>query len=271
MNTYKKYESKGLVIIAMHRGMAKNVEIALVPFEKKWPFPVYSGGSVKGNDKNTNPQSFIFNSKGELVFDSRFETDTDKALLKAAAEAPDWLAGDKAISKLSAQQKAVLSRKDFGKTLLELEEKEKSEDAAEKEEAAYLAERLENYAEWLNAKAVQKLNDGKPTECLEVLKEISVLFKGHEIGKKAEDQSAEKKKDDAFKKELAAEGVAKTIEKTYFTIKPRQADEDGEKWKKRNARPFGQIKGSLETLKKTYSSTKVFQAVSGMVAELGLE
>ncbi len=260
-----------MVVIAMHRGSGRNLEIAQVAVDKKWPFPVYNGGVIKGNDRNTNPQSFIFDAKGDLVFDSRFESDTEKALAKFGAAAPDWLLGDKAIAKLTVQHKSILSRKDLGKTMVELAEKLKSEDAAEKEEAEFLSKRLEWYAGQLKARASQMLADGRPTETLAVLKEIAAQFKGHDIGKTAEDESAEKKNDAAFKKELAAESIGKNVEKAYLSVKPRKSDEDEEKWRKKNAKPLGQIKTCLDSLKKSYSDTRVFQVAAEMAAEFGVE
>jgi hypothetical protein len=267
---YKKLEKRGLVVIAMHRGMSSELEVAMIGRSKKWPFSVYNSGMVKGNDQNTNPQCFIFDHTGDLAYDSRFEEGHEKAVVKYAGRAPDWLVGDKKFKKFKSQAKKAMQRKNLGAVLKELEEKAKSGDDAEKEEAGYLVERLKWYAQWRNKKADERIKDGSPSGALDLLKKLAAEFKDHPIGDQADAQYNAKKSDPPFKKELAAEKLKKSIEKMFYSMKPRKDNEETSKWLRRNARYVGQIRKSFDQLKSKYPETMVYQNVVAMVSSLGL-
>ena len=200
--------SKGVVFFAMHRGAGDFNTIASVAFQKKWPFPVYNSARVKGNDQNTNPQTFIFDHEGNLAFDSRYETDGDKAVIKLATRSPDWLVG-KIMKKAKSQAKKIASRKDMGAVMVELEEMAKGEDGDEKEAAVYLLGRVKWYIDWMNRKAKEKYEEGRPKAGLEYLQTLSKQFKGHSVGDQAEAQHTAKKTDDKYKDKL------RTLHKTY--------------------------------------------------------
>jgi len=267
---YKKLKKRGVVFFAMHRGAGDANAIASIGFQKKWPFSVYNGCSIKGNDQNTNPQYFIFDYEGNLSFDSRYETEGDKAVIKLATRSPDWLVG-KIMKKAKSQAKKIASRKGMGTAMVELEEMAKGEDGDEKEAAVYLLGRVKWYIDWMNRKAKEKHEEGRPKAGLEYLKTLSKQFKGHSVGDQAEAQHTAKKTDDKYKDELSAEKLADTIEKAFFSMKPRSNGEGDAKWLRRNARFVGRIKKTWGALKKKFAMTMVLQRAQALVSNLGID
>lgn len=270
MNVYKRLERKGLVVIAMHRGPADATSIAMVGHQNRWPFSVYNGGTVKGNDQNTNPQTFIFDFEGNLAFDSRYETDPERAVMKVAAQAPDWLVG-RHMKKLGSEARDIARRRDLAEVMKTLEEKAASDDEETKEEAEYLLGRLRWFLEWCRAKAKEKYEDGRPSECLDFLDILSGGFSGHPAGEKAKEEYEAKKADDAFQKELKAERMADAMEKYFYSMKPRDSGEETGRWLRKNARYVGRIRRSWSSLQKKYADTRVYQRVQSIARELGLD
>ncbi|MHC5040588.1 MAG: thioredoxin domain-containing protein, partial [Planctomycetota bacterium] len=163
MKVQAKYGEKGLVIFAMYRGAGTHGAIGRVARLKKWNFPVYNEGTVTGYELGANPQIFIFNYSGKMVFDPKYGVDPEKKAEKYSAEAPDWLVGDRKFEHLKAKAKTIASHRNLGKVMEDLEKTVSSASGKEKEEAEYLVGRLKGYAEWRTKKAVQKYEDGYPS------------------------------------------------------------------------------------------------------------
>jgi hypothetical protein len=266
----KKYEEKGLVILALHRGPEIPMELVRVARLKKWPYSIYTGGAVKGYELGGNPQPFIFNHEGKMIFDPKYGVDFMAKTSKFADEAPDWLVGAREFEHLDSEARAIESRRNMGSVLTDLEEKVKTAEGKEKEEAEYLLGRLTWYAEWLNKKAAQKIEDGLPSEALDTLDQIGKLFRGHEIGDKAEEEEKQRKADKDFKEELSAERAAENILKVFYRIQPKKDGEDSDKWAKRYGSFIKQSESKFKDLEKKYGSTKVFNRIKEIVADLGI-
>lgn len=260
MGSHKSFEKKGLVIIAMHRGEGSEAEIAWLVAAKKWPFPVFKDGFVKDLALGANPQIVVFEASGKVAFAPSDSGDFTKVMNAKVAEAPDWLLGGGPFAKMAAQAKEVLARKNLGKVLTEAVEKSKSEDEKEKEEAEQIADRLKRYADGLAARATRWVEDGRPAEALEILKTLSEQFKDSDIGKKAAEDYAKQKDDEAFKKELEAEKLWKAIEPSFYKVVPPKKADDPEKWRVKNAGVLKPILDKLAALATKCGETKACAA-----------
>jgi len=266
----KKYEEKGLVILALHRGSETITEIVRIARLKKWPYSMYTGGSVNGYELGGNPQPFIFNHKGKMVFDPKYGVDFKAKTLKFAVDSPDWLVGAREFEHFGTEGRAIEGRRNLGSTLEALQEKVKSAEGKKKEEAEYLIGRLTSYAEWMNKKVAEKIEDGLPSGALDLLKEIGKLFKGHEVGTKAAEEEKQKKADKDYKNELSAERAGDSVLAVFYKVKPRKDGDDLDKWRKRYGRYYSKAESKFSALEKKYAGTKVVERIKAIVADMGI-
>lgn len=270
MGLHKKFEAKGLVVIAMFRGEGSTGEISRLARLKKWTFSVYNTGTVENYTLQANPQVFLFDASGALVFKPTEGSKVERKATEAATAAPDWILGAFDYKIFVGETKSVAARKNLGATAAMLEDKLKdAQDGDEKTEATHLLGRLKWYAGRCEARWKRLLDDGRPTEALAALKQLGAEFKGHALG----DQAAEAEKglmsDPSFKSELGAEKQAKAIEDAFFKVKPRREGEDEKKWESKYGRAVKDIQTKLAALEKKFGETKVFARVRALVAEIG--
>ncbi len=281
MRVYKRHDDDGLVILAMHREGGANPKtsscehfsvagIAQVPYVKKWPYPVYNKGTVNNYEMGGNPQIFIFDHSGKMVYDPKYGIDYERKVAKYASQAPDWLLGDREFEELSADARKVERRRDLGGLLTELSEKAQSGEGKEKEEAAYLVERIEWYAKWMNQRAEQKFADGFPSEAEEIYDDLEDQFRGHEIGEKAKEMVEKFRNDEAYRKELDAEKAIRRFERPYYRIKPKKEGDDPDRWERRYGRYIRQVKDQLERIGKDHSGTQVYERLKKLAARIGV-
>jgi hypothetical protein len=268
VSVQKKHEEDGLVVISMHKGTGAASQIARVARLKKWNFPVYNDGDVGNYERKANPQCFIFNHKGRLVFDPKYGVDPERSAGKYASEAPHWLLMGREFTDLSAKAKLVAKMRDLGKVWGEIGEIAKGAEGKQKEEADYLLGRLKWYSEWLDAKAKAKIEDGRPSEALDVYKEMATLFRGHEVATKAEDTKAKCEADGAFKKELAAEKQVKAIETAFYKVKPPREGESDDRWRKKYGKYIKQVRSKVASMEKKYADTKVFKRIHELTKDM---
>ncbi|MHC4598331.1 MAG: hypothetical protein ACYS47_04940 [Planctomycetota bacterium] len=155
----------------------------------------------------------------------------------------------------------MAAHRNLGKIWTEIEAKAKESEGKEKEEAEYLIGRLKWYVGWLNAKAKGKIEDGRPSEAIEIYTNLTKLFRGHEAGDKAEETKGQLHADAGFKKELGAESYVKAIETAFYKIRPTREGEDMDKWTKRYWKYVKQVRSKVASMQEKYGNTKVFKRI----------
>lgn len=254
----------------MHRGEYSAAEIAQVGYVKKWSHSVYDGGTVKNYELKENPQVFIFDHTGKMVYDPVYGIDFERKAADFASEAPDWVLGDREFEVLETEARNIEKRNYLGTTLTDLQAKAESAEGKEKEEADYLLERLNAYASWIQGRAERKFEEGFPSEAEDLWREISKQFKDHEIGAKADEMQARFDGDEAWKNELLAEKMVRSFESSYYRIRPRESGGDPDKWERRYGRYVKQVEDRLETIREKYGETKVLARLKELAQRVGI-
>ncbi|MHC4599961.1 MAG: hypothetical protein ACYS47_13240 [Planctomycetota bacterium] len=225
---------------------------------RKLSYSIYKDGCIVGRDIAGTPQAFIFDWKGEVVYDGTRWAGLEIALEATLDSAPDWLTGPRRFERVTEEAKKVRARKDLGGVAAILREKIQSSDPEEQEEAATLLGRLETFAKSCFERADRLILDGLPLKARDLWTRLARDFKGDEIGDKAARTRKEKSQDPAFKKELSAAAILGSMEKTAEAIPLLRRGEDLERWKKKNARPIARILSMSRVLEKKYSQTCVY-------------
>jgi thiol-disulfide isomerase/thioredoxin len=195
---YKKFASKGLVILAFHNGCEESKE-EVIAFAKKSrvKFSLYRESGISGLSISELPTLVLFNHKGESIYNG----DTKKAefvLSEAINSIPDPLIGEFPYKKLTSLVEKIRNRKEVGQILSILKTKYlKSSDPDERLEAENLVKCLSEFA----MRAIQKADKKRNTEpyfSYNLYQEIFSLFKGDKIVDNLQKTLTELNKDKNF-------------------------------------------------------------------------
>lgn len=263
-----------LVVIGPHCQNVSKEDVIARCKELKINYTITNNGEVKGKSFSGIPKCFVFDSKGELVYDGRPEGEMDKIVENAVKAAPDWLLGDHAYAKLKSQAAAIASRKGLGKALAELRKLKDDPDAGKAEEAGWLLERLEPYAQGLLAKA-KAAETTDPPKALELYTKASALFQGDQVGTDAAEALKRLKADPGFKKEMDAAAALKNVQDACEKFKPckstKKLDLAGcEDCRKKNAALMNSLVGQLKAIVQKYEGTGAAKEAEGLLKAWGL-
>jgi len=261
----KKYKSKGLALIAIHRqsGNLKGNVMALAR-AKGINYTITQQGSLKGDTSSGIPRAWLFDHTGKCVWEGH-PTQIDGQLETVMRNAPHWLTRGRQLKSKSVLRQSLKlhSNRSYGaiaNTLGKLIEKSEGKDA-QKEEAAFLRANILKYG---NDRLSQAAADEsqEPIAALQNYRELKGLFKGTEIGKKASKRSKELKTDKAFQKELKAAKILAYIEGQMALMKP------GGSKKRSNLRLIANIRSAANMLQKKYPTTSAAQKAQSIVSGL---
>jgi hypothetical protein len=237
----------------------------------KVTYPQFRDGWITDRYIKGTPQAFVWNWKGEMVYDGTTWPGLKTAVESALADAPDWLAGPREYEKIADLAAKVRARKDLGGVAAALREKVSSQDALEKEEAAELLGRLERHARLGLVRAEGLIDRGEPLLAREAWKKLARDFRGDSIGENASRLDKEKGKDPGFRGELAAFKVFAAMQKAAEKIRPLRPNQDLAKWKRKYAAALGRIFGMLMHMKKRYGETRVHKRALELAKTLHLD
>ncbi|MFH1230644.1 MAG: hypothetical protein V1709_04020 [Planctomycetota bacterium] len=206
---HKKYSSKGLILTGLYPGSKPKKEVVAFCKSMNVTFPIYQVWD------SPTPRLMIFNHKGKMIFDGSPPMGYEK-LDAAMKSAPDPIIGEGTYKRLDELAQKAKERKDLGQILSTLKTKYlNSEDADEKSEAVKLIERISRFGNKLVEKA-DKNKETKPLITYKLYQEVTLLFKGDEIGNKAEKILKELEEDKNFHDNIKADkelaGIISQIE-----------------------------------------------------------
>lgn len=261
-----------LVIIGVHCQNATDDQIVKMVRDAKINYTIVKSGQVKGKDFSGIPMYFLFNHKGELVYEGRTEG-VDAPLEGAVKAAPDWLAGDHPYAKLKSQAAQVAGRRGLGKVLAECRKLAEGPDEASAQEAKWLMERLEPYGKGLLEKG-KAAESTDPERAVALYDQASKQFAGDAIGDEAATELKRVKEDPAFKKELDAAKAFKAVEAGIGKLKPCRSTEALDlvtcaDCKKKNAAAIGQLAGQLHAIVKKYEGTNAARQATALLDAWG--
>ncbi|MBI5778236.1 MAG: hypothetical protein HZA49_02110 [Planctomycetes bacterium] len=202
----KKYGPNGLVLIGFHGSKDPETAKEVTAYCRSigLTYPIYEGGCVSGVQIQIYPHFVLFDHTGQMIY-SGHPMQAEGKLAAAMKAAPDWLTGPEPYKKLKALADKIKERKELGKTLAALKTKHlNSADAEEKAEAEKLIGKLSRYGNQLLQKAAAK-KDTEPLNSHNLYQEAARLFKGDDIGDKADSILTELKDDKTFQDNLKAE------------------------------------------------------------------
>jgi hypothetical protein len=268
----EEHGERGLVVIGMHIDKnTSDAQITALCRAHKVTYPQFRDGWITERNIKGTPQSFVWNWKGEMVYDGTTWQGLKIAVEAALAGAPDWLAGPREYAKIGDLAGKVRARKDLGGVAAALREKASSQDSGEKDEAAELLGRLEKYARRMLVRAEGLIDRGEPLKAREVWKKLARDFRGDSIGDGAAGVEKEKSADPAFRSELAAFKVFLAMKKAAEKIRPLRRNQDLAKWKRKNAAALGRIFGMMRLVKKKYGATQVAKRAQELARSLHLD
>jgi len=261
-----------LVIVGVHCQNATKDQVVAMVRDAKINYTIVNSGQVKGKNFSGIPMYFLFNHKGELVYEGRTEG-VDAPLEAAVKAAPDWLAGDHPYSKLRSQAAQVAGRRGLGKVLAECRKLAEGTDEASAQEAKWLMERLEPYGKGL----LEKAKDAETQDAeraMSLYDQASKLFAGDPIGDEGAAAVKRLKEDPAFKKELDAAKAFKAVQAGIEKMKPCRSTEELDlatcvECKKKNAAAIASLAGQLHAIVKKYEGTNAARQAADLLEAWG--
>jgi hypothetical protein len=253
----QKYQDRGFVIVAIHRqdSSLKDKALALCR-QNKVNYCVTSQGSLPGDDSSGIPRAFLFDWTGKCVAEGH-PSEFDSKVADLMATAPHFLTGGRDFSdaKVKGAAGKLAKNKDFGKLAEELEK-------VEGEEASYLKGRIVGYGESLLARAKASESDN-PNATMSGYSQVSGLFKGHELGKQADDRLKELKKDKAFQEELKAFKFIAILENLSGQLKTMYKEDHPA-----NRKTLDDMKAVVKNLEKKYPESKALTRAKEIMGSL---
>ncbi|MFA5794058.1 MAG: TlpA disulfide reductase family protein [Candidatus Brocadiia bacterium] len=216
---HKKYADQGFIMLGFHSTKTETKgEVLEFCKANRATFNIYDKGSVSGLNFSGIPHFSLFDHNGNLVYDGH-PMQADQKLEEVMKAAPEPLAGPGPYVKLAALAKKAKDKKDLGKILNALKTKHiNSEDPTEKAEAEMLAERLTTYGNRMMDKALRKM-EVEPAEAYNLYQHIANVYKGDEIGDKAEGIVKELKNEKTFQEYVKADNELAKIKEDVDKFK----------------------------------------------------
>ncbi|MBI3272146.1 MAG: hypothetical protein HYZ53_24340 [Planctomycetes bacterium] len=262
-----------VVVIGPHCQNVGQTDVVALCKSWKVNFTITDNGNVNGIDWKGIPKSFVFDHKGQLIFNGRPDSDMEKKIEAAIKAAPDWLVGEEPYTKLRSQASAVAARKGLGKALAECRTLAADPDPATAQEAKRLLDRLDPYGKDLLSNA-RTLEWSDPAKALELYAKASSLFQGDTIGTDAAEALKRLKADEKFQKELSASQALSRVRDAAEGLKPCRNGNPlelatCEACKKKNAALIGSLVPGLRALMQKYAGTNAAKDAETLLKSMG--
>ncbi|MFA5794057.1 MAG: TlpA disulfide reductase family protein [Candidatus Brocadiia bacterium] len=214
-----KYSAQGLIILGFHSTQSETKdEVAAFCKENKISYNIYDRGGVAGVEVKSVPYLILFNQEGKLVYNGH-PASADSKLEELMKNARDPIVGDGVYNKIGGLAKKAQEKKELGKILNTLKTKHiNSENAEEAAEAEKLVGNLTAYGECLLQRAELK-KETYPTNAWNLYQKVANIYKGDEIGEKANKIIKELKVDKAFQDNLKADNELAQIKEEIKKFK----------------------------------------------------
>jgi len=264
-----EWREKGLVVVGVHVKPSVMDDALALCRRLEINFPNYNTGYVDFKGVDGTPTVFFFDAAGDLVHKGFF-AGHEKELEALLEKAPDWVTGPRDYVHVGAEAQKIRNRSALGSASHSLRVKAVSDNPAEKEEASFLLERLEKYAESLGKRARAKAACGYPRKSLDLWKGIARDFKGDRIGDEASRTEKGLSDDPSFQRELDALKRFRMLEKLASRLKARFRGQPVENWRKKNKVLLHQLRAAHIALAKKYGDTKVCARAGEFLNRLGV-
>ncbi|MHC5037616.1 MAG: hypothetical protein ACYTHM_09905 [Planctomycetota bacterium] len=164
---------------------------------------------------------------------------------------------------LRSEAKSIAARKNLGTVLADLRGKAEKETGKAQEEARALLEKLLAYAGYQLDRA-EKMKDEDPGEALAMYKNIAAMFKGDEVGEKADAIYTALKKDKAFQREIKAGALYRQMRELKNRINPKRPLDSPS-----NRKTVATLRALMQGLQKKFSDTKACEKAKKLMDALG--
>ncbi len=246
--------SKGLVVLGAHaQGPAKAQALAIARAQRV-KYTILSGATVPGASFGGLPHVFVFDHRGEVVYEGYPGRKMDQALAEAMKRRPAPVSGETQYTVMrSAALKAARGR--LGEAWKECTAKKDAAGAAGREARSLLAS-LDAQAKRLLSKAEQEM-DRSPSECVSALETLKRKFADTPHAERADARLKELAGDEQFQMELKAERQYVVIARAADRIPPCPKDHNARsQWTRRHGPTVRRVRGQAARLQVDFPGTR---------------
>jgi len=261
-----KYSKNGLVVLGAHAQGSDKATALAVAKPRGVTFTIMSRARVPEASFTGIPRVFVFDHRGELVFEGRPNGEMDEAVVKALKARPHPLLGDRRYRRAGRIVSQIRSGR-LGQAWKDATEKKDAE-GAEGEEARALLANLKAYADQLVATA-ERAETQSPSECIAALSKLTKYFAGTSFAKKAAETLEQLKADEKFQAELKADREYLVIARAFDRVPgcPREDAAKGE-WQAQYGSSAKQIYGRVKKLQAKLPDTLGARRAEDILKEL---
>jgi len=261
--------SRGLVVIGAHaQGATDAIKARALAIAKAKGanYTILSYARVPDAKFRAIPRVFVFDHRGEVVFEGLPNKKMDEAVVAAVKRRPHPLLGEMKYTAMAAAAQKVRAGR-LGAAWTECKAKAGAEGAAGKE-ATFLLANLDRHAGRL-AEQAETAQTESPAQCLALLTRLKREFAGAPPAAEADKKLKGLAKDKAFQTERKAERPYGIIARAAAQVPPCPTDAEAKAaWIRRYGAGARQIKARVEALKKQFPETRAAEKADKLLIDI---
>jgi thiol-disulfide isomerase/thioredoxin len=214
---------------------------------------VIDGGHLPGSNVRGIPRAFVFDHEGRLVYTGS-PTRMDEAVAEAVSRSPGFLVAGRAFSALTTEARALgRMRGNLARTIGRIRAAAASDDPAEKEEAAFLLDRLETWSQrqW---DRLERQRTDDPAAALETAEQMRDRLRGDPLGERFDKAYDTMRSDPAVRDAVKAADLLARVIAVADEI-GLSTDPEACRANRRHHQRIRQVAAGLEMLERKYPQT----------------